>query len=201
MADRREQDLVKRVQRLQRQRNRVRYLPVTQKNREKRARELDRKIVQARAELALFRSRKLPEDRRLCQQILDHRNTRCENYRSPFDGMTAGDALRQMVKDGRTWNKQSGKFVTLNVTMLRVIVRIADAAAKRGEVVALNCLSTGSHSFGGAYPSGQHPLGNGVDFAKQAGAVSGEVIARETTAAGGYYLNEDATHHHCSFRR
>ncbi len=130
---------------------------------------------------------------RLCDQVLRHPNTRCENFRTS-DGRTAGDDLRQMRDEGRVWNEQTESYVKLHPGPLRATLRMA----RDGEV-RLNALSNGTHSPPSApFPSGTHPRGKGGDW-DYGSAVSDQRMAECVREEGGYALFEQG-HLHGSWR-
>lgn len=191
--DTRETKLKKRVQRLERQRKRVRFLPIPQKYRVKRAKALDAKIRQAKVELARYRESKLTGTQRLAKQVREHRNTRCDNFRTS-DGRTAGDDLDQFVRENRVWNAQTQRYVVLDPGPLRATLRMA----RFGEV-KLNCLSNGTHSGPSSpFPSGTHPRGKGGDW-DYGSEVSNERMASCVREEGGVALQEPG-HVHGSWR-
>lgn len=165
--------------------------------------EIDAARNRRKAEDALADCRQIQEiesrlnpAQRDAQFLLSSKNTRCDNYRSPYDGKTAGDCLREFVQRGKVYCKQAGKDVKLNATLLSDLRWLSQFG-----VLPLNCLTNGEHSGAGStWPSGTHPQGKGGDIGKNGLTVPRSRIFELQSRSNAYVLDEDAGHFHISER-
>lgn len=111
----------------------------------------------AKAALVKCRREQLPEDRRLAQALIVHRNTRFY-FVSPTGG-SARDVLEDYVRKGTAYVAATGQRVELSVGFLRGMLAQANAG-----MVMINCVTNGRHTQGS-----NHYKGRAVDLDEGSG--------------------------------